>query len=103
MQENGKAFEDFLVKKLGGRGSFKVIREFDGAVGNVWYEAKSGQYWEGLLASEEKLARFKTTTGDCLRIAKDNGALFEVHSNSPIPQSIKDWLTTKQIPFTEWL
>lgn len=103
MRENGKAFEDFLVQRLGGTGSFKVVREFDGAVGNVWYEAKSGGYWDMLLTSEEKLSRFKTTTCDCLRIAKDHGASFEIHSNSPIPQSIKKWLKVKQVPFTEWL
>lgn len=104
MRENGKAFEDFLVKKLGGQGSFRTGgREFDGAVGNIWYEAKSGAYWEGLLASEEKLSKFKSTACHCLKIAKDHGAAFEIHSNKPIPQSIKDWLTKKQIPFTEWL
>lgn len=37
----GKDFEDFLVKKLGGKGRFKVKGgEFDGAVGNVRYESK---------------------------------------------------------------
>lgn len=104
MRENGKAFEDFLVKELGGRGSFKAgRREFDGAIGNIWYEAKSGKYWENLLMSEKKLNDFQSTTCDCLKIARDNGALFEVHSNAPIPQSIKDWLTQKQIKFREWL
>ena len=59
MQENGKAFEDFLVKKLGGKGSFKAGgREFDGVVRNIWYEAKSGNYWERLLESEQKLNKF---------------------------------------------
>jgi len=104
MRENGKAFEDFLVKELGGTGSFKFGgREFDGAVGNIWYEAKSGGYWEGLLNSEQKLSRFKTTSCDCLKKAKDNGAVFEIYSNTPIPQTIKEWLTKKEIRFIEFL
>ena len=39
--------------------------------------------------------------GDRLKIAKENGAT--LFSNTPIPQSIKAWLTKKGIPFTEFL
>ncbi|NLW48572.1 MAG: hypothetical protein GXY86_14745 [Firmicutes bacterium] len=100
----GKNFEDFLVKKLGGRGSFKVNgREFDGAVGNRWYEAKSGQFWDYVRSDEKNLLKFKSDMGDRLNIARQNNATYELHSNTLIPQSIKDWLTKKGIPFTEWL
>ena|GEM_PF-3400893 len=107
-QQRGAEFEEFLVKKLGGKGSFKVTsktagtREFDGAVGNVWYEAKSGQYWDMLLSNPKKMGRFKEDMGRGLKIAKENGASYAVHSNVPIPQNIKDWLIKNNIPFTEW-
>ncbi|WP_228745459.1 RHS repeat-associated core domain-containing protein, partial [Paenibacillus sp. S150] len=99
----GKEFEDFLVKTLQGRGSFKVQnREFDGAVDNVWYEAKSGGYWDQITSSTERLNKFKSDMGSRLKIAAQNGASYELHSNTPIPKAIKDWLTTKGIKFTEW-
>ncbi len=104
MQENGKTFEDFLVKKLGGQGSFKVSnREFDGAIGNIWYEAKSGGYWDMLLSSEDKLGDFKSSMGHHLKIANENGKIFQLHSSTPIPREIKEWLTKKNISYTEWL
>lgn len=37
------------------------------------------------------------------QIANDHGATFEIFSNTPIPQTIKDWLTEKGMPFTEML
>jgi hypothetical protein len=102
--ENGKAFEEFLVKKFGGTGSFKVKnREFDGAIGNVWYEAKSGEAWNTILSNGKKLEKFKERMGTGLKIANENGAKYELYSNTPIPQEIKDWLTKKCIPFKEFL
>ena len=99
----GKDFEDFLVRKLNGRGSFKVGgREFDGAVGNTWYEAKSGQYWEMLQSNSSRLGKFKSDMGRGLEIASRNRASYMLHSNTPIPQSIKIWLTRKGIKFVEW-
>lgn len=99
----GKDFEDFLAKQLRGNGSFKSGgREFDGSVGKVWYEAKSGEYWDFLMSSEKNIAKFKSDMGDRLNIAVKNGASYELHSNTPIPQTIKDWLTKKGIPFKEW-
>lgn len=41
--------------------------------------------------------------GDRLNIAKKNEATYELFSNTPIPDSIKAWLTKKGIPFTELL
>lgn len=80
--ERGKAFEDFLVRKLGGRGSFKVVsklhgtREFDGAVGNVWYEAKSGEALNAILSDMKKLNHFRERMGTGLKIANQNGAKY---------------------------
>lgn len=99
----GKDFESYLTKEIGGNGSFsKGGRDFDGGIGNRWWEAKSGQYWDYLQSSEKNIAKFKSDMGDRLNIAKQNGASYELHSNTSIPQGIKDWLTKKGIPFTEW-
>lgn len=78
-------------------------REFDGGNGNRWWEAKSGGYWDYLLKNQDTLNRFKSDMGDRKRIANANGATYEIFSNTPIPDSIKEWLRNKDIPFTEIL
>lgn len=104
----GKVFENFLVEKLGGKGSFKVTsrisgtREFDGAFGDIWYEAKSGEYWNMITSNERLQGKFQSDMIKGLNIARENGAHYELYSNSPIPQNVKDWLTKKGISFTEW-
>jgi RHS repeat-associated protein len=99
----GKDFEAFLNRNLGGNGSFKVGgREFDGGNGTRWWEAKSGQYWNMIENNTKEMAYFKSTMGERLSIAGQNGATFELHSNTPIPGGIQEWLTRKGIPFTEW-
>lgn len=104
IRDRGAAFEEFLLKKLGGRGSFKVKnREFDGAVGNIWYEAKSGQFWDMLKSNQSELSYFQERMGTGLRIARENGASYELYSNALIPQDIKNWLTKKGISFKEFL
>lgn len=50
-----------------------------------------------------KLAKFKSDMGDRLKIAKENGATYELFSNTPIPDSIKKWLDKKGIKYTELL
>ena len=50
-----------------------------------------------------KLAKFKSDMGDRLRIAAQNNASYEIFSNTPIPNSIKMWLTKKGIHYTEIL
>lgn len=100
----GTDFEKWLSKTFGGQGSFKVAgREFDGAIGTRWLEAKSGRYWERLQLGGKEFDKFKSDMGDRLKIAKDNGATYELHSNTPIPQHVKDWLTSKNIPYFEHL
>ncbi len=109
INENGRVFEKFLEKELGARGSFRVTskingtREFDGAVGNVWYEAKSGEYWNLLLSNEKKLAKFKSDMGKGLQITREYGVAYQLHSNTPIPEIIKKWLIKMEIRFIEWL
>ena len=100
----GKEFEEWLANHLGGRGEFQFQgRNFDGAIGNRWYEAKSGNYWNLLLSNEEKLKKFHADMGARRRIARDNGASYELHSNAPIPDNIKKWLDEKGIPYFEHL
>ena len=100
----GRDFENYLNDTLGGDGSFSVGgREFDGGVDNRWWEAKSGNYWDMLEDNPSMLAKFRSDMGNRLRIATDNGATYELFSNTPIPESIKQWLIEKGIPFTELL
>jgi hypothetical protein len=100
----GKDFEDFLTKQIGGNGSFsKGGREFDGGLGTRWWEAKSGEYWDMLESDSKQLEKFKSDMGDRLRIARENDKTYELFSNTPIPQSVKDWLTKKGIGFTEYI
>ena len=89
---------------IGGKGSFsKGGRDFDGGLETRWWEAKSGNYWNLIMSNPKKLELFKSSMGDRLRIAKENGATYELFSNTPIPESIKKWLDKKGIPFTELL
>ena len=100
----GKEFEDYLTNRFGGKGSFKVDgREFDGGIGNRWWEAKSGNYWKFIEDNPKELEKFKTAMGQRLSIAKKNGATYELFSNTPIPDSIKSWLDKKGIQYTEIL
>ena len=107
IRQNGKKFENKLQKQLGGCSSFRGksltdSREFDGAYGNIWYEAKSGNFWNNLIRTN-RIGDFKSDMGRGLAIAKANGATYELHSNTPIPQIIKDWLIQQGIKFFEWL
>ena len=102
----GKDFESYLNKTLRGKGSFSNKgREFDGAYGvnnSIWYEAKSGRYWKDHAQPDTKgFDKFKSDVGSHLSIARQNGASFEVHSNTPIPPHVKIWLKSKNIPFKE--
>ena len=89
--------EDWLVKFHGGNGSFKMGgREFDGAITiNRWYEAKSGNFWRDHTSTPQKFAKFKSDMGDRLKIATENGATYELHSNTPIPKDVKEFLKCK--------
>ncbi|MBS7532022.1 RHS repeat-associated core domain-containing protein [Hazenella sp. IB182353] len=100
----GKDFEDHLTKKLGGNGGFqKGGRDFDGGVDNRWWEAKSAGYWENTMKDPKRIDKFKSDMGSRLRIAKENGASYELHSNTPIPSELKSYLNKKGINYYEWL
>ena len=100
----GHEFEEYLTKTIGGQGSFsKGGRDFDGGLGNRWWEAKSGQYWEMVMDKPKELEKFKSDMGARLQIAQKNGATYELFSNTPIPNEIKQWLSKKGIRYTELL
>jgi hypothetical protein len=101
----GKDFEDWIAATFGGTGSFKEGgREFDGAIGDRWLEAKSGNYWRDVTPPGSKgFEKFKSDMGAHRRVAKDNGKSFELHSNTPIPRHVKSWLVGEKIPFYEHL
>lgn len=62
-------------------------RDFDGGIKDRWWEAKSGEYWNKIMDGKYGgVEKFKSDMGDRLRIAKENGATYELNSNSPIPQ-----------------
>jgi hypothetical protein len=102
----GIAYENYLQERLGGEESFSTGgRQFDGKLPSdgsnpeTWFEAKSGNYWDLATKDGSVLAKFKSSAGQQLQIAQQNGAKFMVVSENPIPQSIIDWLTTKGIPY----
>ena len=51
----------------------------------------------------KKLEKFKSDMGNRLRIATESGATYELFSNTPIPDVVKEWLIKKGIPYTELL
>ena len=101
----GKKFEDWLAEHLGGTGGFQAnipnsgsgSRDFDVAVVNRWIEAKSGEYWN------KSSANFKNKLGEQQKIANYYGKTLEVHSNTPIPNNIKEWLDKRGVPYFEYL
>ena len=98
----GTDFENYLTQNLGGNGSFSIGgREFDGSVGNRWWEAKSSNYWNDILTNQQKLNNFKSTAPQCKQIAQSNGATYEIITNGQIPGTIKTWLDSKEITYIE--
>ncbi|QYC45478.1 hypothetical protein Nocox_39675 [Nonomuraea coxensis DSM 45129] len=67
----------------------------------TWYEAKSGTFWEQVLKDHKRMESFKGKMGEAVKIARENNARFEIISEKAIPESIKQWLTKKGIPFRE--
>ncbi|WP_369174996.1 RHS repeat domain-containing protein [Streptomyces sp. R28] len=107
-QLSGDAYEVALMNRFGGKpGSdgkpgFKVgKRKFDGrytpegSSREVWYEAKSGKYWERLNEDADEMLRFKSKLGESRRIAVENGADFRVVSENPIPQNMQNYFQKK--------
>ncbi|MFD3519440.1 DUF6531 domain-containing protein [Streptomyces sp. NPDC058653] len=102
----GRAYEEHLVNRLRGVGSFKENgREFDGAYideltgRGVWYEAKSGDFWENILKNPKRLDKFFSTEGQKLGIAQSKGIHYEIISEKSIPEPVVKWLAKKGIPW----
>jgi hypothetical protein len=102
----GIAYEDYVQEKLDGEPSFSIGgRQFDGKIPGdgtnpeTWFEAKSGNYWNLADSDSTVLAKFKSSAGQQLQLATQNGAQFMVVSENPIPDSIASWLTSKGIPY----
>jgi RHS repeat-associated protein len=107
-QMSGDAYEVALMNRVGGKPGpdgkpgFKVgKRQFDGrytpegSAREVWYEAKSGKYWERLNGDADEMLRFKSKLGESRRIAVENGADFRVISENPVPQNIQNYFQKK--------
>ncbi|MEV5887297.1 hypothetical protein AB0L74_32395 [Streptomyces sp. NPDC052020] len=99
-QERGRQYEDFLKEKLGGGENFRQGgREFDGTFqengDEIWYEAKSGNFWKKAAEDSRIWIKFTSNIGDARRIAEASGKKFYLISENPIPQNIIEWLTKK--------
>ncbi|MFF7648580.1 hypothetical protein ACFZCY_01705 [Streptomyces sp. NPDC007983] len=75
-------------------------REFDGAFTGddgveVWYEAKSGKYWELANETPKVMEKFKSNLGDARLIAEEGGRKFSLISEKPIPENIVKWFDKK--------
>jgi hypothetical protein len=99
----GTKYENFIQSSLGGSGSFKAGgREFDGAIGNQWYEAKSGNYWNDVTSSPQGFAKFRSDMGQRQDIANKNGATFSMYSNTSVPPNVGAWLQKMGINYTHY-
>jgi RHS repeat-associated protein len=105
-QQYGQAYEEHLVRELRGVGSFKESgREYDGAYideitgRGVWYEAKSGEFWENLMKNPKRLDKFYSTEGQKMGIAKSKGIDYAIITEKNIPAPVANWLTKKGIPW----
>jgi RHS repeat-associated protein len=100
----GHDFERWLADETGGTGPFKVDgSEFDNAVGDRWMEAKSGGYWDLAQRDASVMHKFKSSMGRYKSIAEKYGKTFELHTNSPIPDFLRQWLSDQGISWTEYL
>ncbi|WP_086771398.1 RHS repeat-associated core domain-containing protein [Streptomyces bobili] len=105
-QEYGEGYEGFLQGKLGGGGGFSEKgRQFDGAYidpstgKGVWYEAKSGNFFENTVKDPKRLSKFFSTEGQKAGIAREQGIGYKVISENPIPSQVTNWLSKKGIPW----
>lgn len=84
----GWDYEKRLSYQFGNQGAFRVGgREFDGANGDEWYEAKAGGYWQNVDPEQTK-----NQLGAQAAIARRNGKEFIVYSDSPISDDMKAWM-----------
>ena len=96
----GGRFETWLQSELGASGNFKSGgKEFDGKVGNIWIEAKSGNYWAQRPLGSKLLHKFKSDIVDAKGIAESNGGILQIHSDVRLPAHISEYLIRKGIEF----
>ena len=99
----GQDLENFLVNVLGGTGEFNSRgRNFDGAINDLWYEVKSGNYWKNNYGGKG-FSKFKSDMADRLTIATNNGKEYQLISNTAVSEDAKTWLLKKNIKFLEIL
>ena len=96
----GGDYEEYLVNKLGGKGSFKYGGvEFDGAYKNVWYEAKAGNFWENVALKD--VNKWKSKFGNYKSVANSENKQFHIYSQGSIPKEFKDFFNKKGITYFE--
>lgn len=61
----------------------------------MWYEAKSGRFWELANENPKVMEKFKSNLGDARRIAEAGGHRFALISENAIPENITKWLAKK--------
>lgn len=101
---------DDYLNSLGGRSTFMMgipeVRkvEFDGAWGNIWYEAKMMDYFDKAAASAKKLSKFKKMR-DAKKIAESDvhRATFVVITNVSIHPKFRAKLDELGIKYVEML
>ena len=62
----------------------------------------SGNFWRDHASIPQKFKKFKSDMGHRLTIATENGATYELHSNTPIPKHVKEFLNKKGIKYFEY-
>jgi RHS repeat-associated protein len=94
----GKAFEDWVQNKLGAKPWTKnKVFDLQSADGKTAIQVKGGSGFFN--QPEYKIYGY---FGNQLGAAKEAGMPYEFHTNEPIPQFWKDWMTQKGIKFFEW-
>jgi hypothetical protein len=96
---NGPGYEEWIVKNIGGEGSFKLQgTQFDNKLGNVLMEAKSYS-WENMTQSSKMFSEFQNQIGRGYSIATQNGYSYLLRMLNQPPQYVIDWLEKKGIPY----
>ncbi|MEM6254091.1 MAG: DUF4114 domain-containing protein [Cyanobacteria bacterium P01_D01_bin.156] len=80
-------------------GSLKA-REFDGAKGNVWWDAKHPERIKRIGENPKLFNDFKSQASQHSATAERFNKKFEIHSSS-IPNNVKAWLDQKGIAYKE--
>ena len=60
------------------------------------------KYRKDVTSTDKGWNKFTSDMGARQRIAQDNGATYELHSNTPIPQNVKNWLDKKGIKYYQY-